>query len=119
MDLRRGSRALGAAILIAFMTGLFVLFRKAGLAYVLWRLQALLVTVIGASLVVFALIQILPGDVAAYMLGLYASPEALHQLQVGFGLDAPLWRQYLTLDQWLFRGQLWNQAIGIKCQSRS
>ena len=100
----KGTRALGAVILITLMTSLFVLFRKAGLAYVLQRIQSLLLTLIGASIVVFTLIQILPGDAAAYMLGLNASPEAIHRLQVDFGLDAPLWRQYWTWISRFFMG---------------
>ena len=102
----KATRALGTVILVAFMAGLFVLFRKAGLAYVLRRLKSLVLTLIGASIVVFTLIQILPGDAAAYMLGVNASPEALHQLQVEFGLDAPLWRQYWTWISGFFMGDL-------------
>jgi peptide/nickel transport system permease protein len=53
-----------------------------------------------SSVLVFGLVQILPGDVAAYMMGLNATPQALQHLRTELGLDLPLWRQYLdwTLD---------------------
>jgi len=44
------------------------------------------------------LVDVLPGDPAAYMMGLNASPRAIAALRAEYGLDAPAWRQYL---EWL------------------
>jgi peptide/nickel transport system permease protein len=49
----------------------------------------------GITLVVFALLQLIPGDPATTMLGLQARPEAVAALQRELGLDRPLWEQYL------------------------
>jgi peptide/nickel transport system permease protein len=49
----------------------------------------------GISLVVFALLQLIPGDPAVAMLGIQARPESLAALRHELGLDQPLWEQYL------------------------
>jgi len=49
----------------------------------------------GITLVVFALLQLIPGDPATTMLGLQARPEAVAALRHELGLDRPLWEQYL------------------------
>ncbi|WP_018633956.1 ABC transporter permease [Neomegalonema perideroedes] len=64
-------------------------------SYVLGRLFALLLTTLAASLIVFLLMQILPGDPAAVMLGVNAQPETLAALRTKLGLDQPLWTRYL------------------------
>ncbi len=50
---------------------------------------------IGITLVVFALLQLIPGDPATTMLGLQARPESIAALRQELGLDRPLWEQYL------------------------
>ncbi|MDD2869997.1 ABC transporter permease, partial [Neomegalonema sp.] len=64
-------------------------------SYVLGRLVSLLLTTLAASLIVFLLMQVLPGDPAAVMLGVNAQPETLAALRTKLGLDAPLWTRYL------------------------
>jgi peptide/nickel transport system permease protein len=49
----------------------------------------------GITLVVFALLQLIPGDPATTMLGLQARPEAVVALRRELGLDRPVWEQYL------------------------
>jgi len=66
--------------------------------YLAGRTVALLATLLAASLVIFVLVDVLPGDPAAYMMGLNASPRAIAALRAEYGLDAPAWRQYL---EWL------------------
>lgn len=56
--------------------------------YVAHRLASLVASLAVASLVVFAAIEIVPGDPAAYMLGMNASPETLAALRTELGLDA-------------------------------
>ena len=59
-----------------------------------------------ASLLVFFVVNLLPGDVATVMLGTNATPENVAILRHQLGLDQPLWVRYL---QWLWgmlRGDL-------------
>ncbi len=60
------------------------------------RLAQMIPVLIGVTLVAFALLQLIPGDPAASMLGLHATPEAVAALRHQLGLDQPLWKQYLT-----------------------
>ena len=50
---------------------------------------------IGITLIVFTLVQIIPGDPATTMLGVHARPESIEALNRELGLDKPLWRQYV------------------------
>src|SRR5688500_1620860 len=63
--------------------------------YILRRLVQMVPVLIGSTLIVFVLIQAIPGDPATAMLGTRATPEAVAALQRELGLDDPLWRQYL------------------------
>jgi peptide/nickel transport system permease protein len=49
----------------------------------------------GITLVVFGLLQLIPGDPATTMLGLQTRPEAVAALRRELGLDRALWEQYL------------------------
>lgn len=64
--------------------------------YVTGRFVSLVLTTLAASLVVFMLMQVLPGDPAAVMLGVNAQPDTLAALQKQLGLDQPLWTRYLA-----------------------
>jgi len=67
--------------------------------YLLHRLASAVATLLLASLVVFAVLEILPGDPARLMLGLNASPEAIETLRTQMGLDQPVVVRYL---EWLY-----------------
>lgn len=70
------------------------------------RLAGLLITLLVVSLVIFAVMDLLPGDPASIMLGTSASPETLAALRHDLGLDQPLLFRY---GQWLagvFSGNL-------------
>ena len=54
----------------------------------------LVVTVIGIVTVAFFMMRAIPGDPAQYMLGDYATTEALAVLRAKLGLDRPLLEQY-------------------------
>ena len=58
------------------------------------RIFTVLVTLLFASVIVFVITEIVPGDPAAYMLGLNASPEALASLRAEFGFDSPVVQRY-------------------------
>ncbi len=62
------------------------------------RLATLVVSLLGSSLAVFLLLNALPGDVTAAILGTNADPAAIAQLRERMGLDEPVLVRYL---QWL------------------
>ena len=74
------------------------------LIYVFQRLAVFVATLVGASLIVFAVMQILPGDAAQTMLGPTATPEAVAALSHKLGLDQPAAIRYLRWIAGAFRG---------------
>jgi peptide/nickel transport system permease protein len=64
-------------------------------AYLLKRLLIGAATMVVASLVVFSVLEILPGDPAQLMLGMNATPDALAALREQMGLNQPLPLRYL------------------------
>lgn len=73
-------------------------------AYILNRLLIGIATLVLASIVVFAVMEVLPGDPARIMLGMNATPEALASLQAQMGLDQPLVWRYLSWAGGLLTG---------------
>lgn len=70
------------------------------------RLGIFLLSLLGASLLVFLITQALPGDVAQVLLGTDATPQAVEALRAQLGLDRPLPVQYLDWLGGLLRGDL-------------
>lgn len=62
--------------------------------YILRRLLAIIPVLLGISVIVFALVHLVPGDVVSVLLGPTATPEARDALRKIFGLDKPLVAQY-------------------------
>lgn len=62
---------------------------------VLLRLAGLAGSLVAASVLVFVVINVLPGDPAAVILGTSATPAALAELRHSLGLDQPGWLRYL------------------------
>jgi peptide/nickel transport system permease protein len=60
------------------------------------RLVSLGLSLIAASLVIFAVIEVVPGDPAAFMLGLNAEPEAVAALRDELGLNGSRAARYLS-----------------------
>lgn len=65
-------------------------------AYLTRRLLSLILSLIVASLVIFAVIEVIPGDPASYMLGLNAKPETVAALRDQLGLNQSLPLRYLS-----------------------
>ena len=65
------------------------------LRYAATRLLSLSLSLAAASLVIFAVIEVIPGDPAAFMLGLNASPDTVAALRTELGLDGSLAERYL------------------------
>ena len=82
---------LGAALLAALVAA----GRAAGPGYLAARAGGLAATLLVASLVVFVLVQVAPGDPARAMMGLNADPASLHAVRLELGLEGPAWRRYL------------------------
>jgi len=62
--------------------------------FLLKRILTLIATLIGASIVVFLVLEILPGNAAEIMMGADASPEAVQALAEKLGLNQPAWERY-------------------------
>ena len=74
--------------------------------YVVKRVLQALLTLLLASALSFFVIQLAPGNfLDQYRQSPQFSPETLQQLEAQFGLDQPVWRQYLNwLYQVIFHG---------------
>lgn len=85
--------------------------------YVVRRLGYLVVTLFLMSIVVFAVTQMLPGNVAVMILGDYATPDSLRTLEEKLGLTLPYHEQYLRWFTKMLSGDFGeslvsNRAIG-------
>lgn len=74
--------------------------------YALTRLASLAASLVAASLVVFLALQVLPGDPAATMLGMNATPEATAALRADLGLQGSAPARYLGWVGGLVTGDL-------------
>ncbi len=70
------------------------------------RLTALMVTLFVASLLIFLLLEILPGDPAAVILGVGAQEDTLRALRAELGLDLPAPVRYLNWIGEVLQGDL-------------
>lgn len=71
----------------------------------------LAVSLLLASVLVFVVVNVLPGDVAAVMLGTGATPEALETLRHQLGLDQPGWVRYLEWIGSLLHGDFGTSVL--------
>lgn len=70
------------------------------------KVFALLLTLLAATLVVFLILEILPGDPASVMLGVNAEAETLQALRQEMGLDRPVVVRYTSWVKDLITGNL-------------
>jgi len=70
------------------------------------RIASLIVTLTVVSLLIFTVMNLLPGDPAAIMLGTSATPETLAALRTQMGLDEPLIVRYLAWLAGVLQGDL-------------
>jgi peptide/nickel transport system permease protein len=73
-------------------------------SFILGRLVSLVLSLIAASIVIFLVLEVVPGDPAQFMLGLNATPEATAALRTALGLDGPLLERYFTWMLGLLHG---------------
>ncbi len=74
------------------------------LVFFLKRTVSLMLSLVAASLVIFFVIEVIPGDPASFMMGLNASPEAVEAQRELMGLNLPLWERYFNWISGLVRG---------------
>ena len=66
------------------------------LRYLLRRLVILLLSLLIAAVVLFVLLRLLPGDPAAALVGVGATPEQIEAARAQIGSDQPLGAQFVT-----------------------
>ena len=79
--------------------------------FLLRRLLTLAATLVGASVVIFLVLDALPGNAAQMLMGADASPDAVRALTVKLGLDQPLGLRYLLWIKGMAVGDLGNSYV--------
>jgi peptide/nickel transport system permease protein len=87
--------------------------------YILRRLFSTIFTLLGITIVIFLLLRVARGSILDSILGIYSqrTPELIASMKAFFGLDKPLYVQYLMWLGQLLRGDLgtsWQTATPIK-----
>lgn len=80
--------------------------------YIVQRLIAGAITLLGVSLIVFLMLHLLPGDPARIIAGLLASEEDVARIRTQLDLDKPLVVQYA-----LFLGKLARADLGLSART--
>ena len=76
------------------------------LKFILRRLLLLIPVIIGLTVIMFAIARLLPGDPVGLAAGANATQEERTALAHEFGLDRPVWAQYLTYVSGIAHGDL-------------
>jgi len=76
--------------------------------FIFRRFLTLIATLVGASLIIFLVLDALPGNAAQMLMGADASPDAVRALMVKLGLDQPLHYRYVHWIKGLLTGDLGN-----------
>jgi ABC-type dipeptide/oligopeptide/nickel transport system permease component len=79
--------------------------------FVLYRPVQLIPVLLGISLVTFVLVHLIPGDPARILLGVRGSQEAIAAIHRQFGLDRPIFVQYLYFLYNLLQGEFGRSII--------
>ncbi|WP_370523362.1 ABC transporter substrate-binding protein [Brevundimonas sp. P7753] len=90
---------IAGAALLAFVGWRF------GVSWLLRKLSGHALTLAAATVVIFLLLQVVPGDPASYMMGLNASPESVAALRQQMGLEGSGIERYLAWLGDLLSGQ--------------
>lgn len=80
-------------------------------AELLNEVAVLVASLVAASILIFGLLATLPGDQAAVMGGMDATPEQLEALRAQLGLDRPVWERYLDWIGGVITGDLGTSAL--------
>jgi peptide/nickel transport system permease protein len=79
--------------------------------FFLRRILTLVATLFAASLIIFLVLDALPGNAAQMLMGADASPDAVRALTVKLGLDQPLTVRYLLWIKGMAVGDLGNSYV--------
>jgi peptide/nickel transport system permease protein len=79
--------------------------------FVLFRPIELIPVLFGISVVTFVLVRLIPGDPARILLGTRATPTALANIRAQYGLDEPIWVQYLYFLKNLAAGEMGRSTL--------
>ncbi len=71
----------------------------------------MVITLIGVSILVFLMMHLIPGDPVTYILGDFASEEAIVEMKKTLGLDQPLFIQYIDYIKNVLQGNLGTSYI--------
>lgn len=85
-------------------------------SYLLKRLGASLLTAFLATIIVFLLVRLVPGDVVAQMMGQAGDAAAERSMRAFFGLDAPIYVQYVVWIGNALQGDLgtsWTRGLPV------
>ncbi len=74
--------------------------------FVLTRPLQLIPVLVGISIITFVLIRLIPGDPVRVLLGPRSTASAIARIRAQFGLDEPIWVQYLYFVKNLFHGEM-------------
>ncbi|TBE49633.1 ABC transporter permease [Rhizobium ruizarguesonis] len=74
--------------------------------FVLTRPLQFLPVIFGISVITFILVRLIPGDPARNILGTRATPAALVSIRAQYGLDQPMWLQYVYFLKNLANGEM-------------
>ena len=74
--------------------------------FILSRPIQLIPVLFGISIVTFVMVHSIPGDPVRTLLGTKATPEAIERIRAQFGLDQPVWLQYVYFLDNLADGQM-------------
>ena len=77
------------------------------------RLLLMIPTLILVSILIFALAEVLPGDVGRTILGPYATQEQVEILNEQMGMDRPLYERYLSWAGGFVTGD-WGESLLLK-----
>lgn len=80
-------------------------------SYLLKRVSTMALTLFGVSIIVFMMVHFIPGDPVTYILGDFATEEAVEKLESQLGLDKPLVVQYFSYMWGALQGDLGTSYI--------
>lgn len=79
--------------------------------FVLFRPLQFIPVLFGISVITFVMVRLIPGDPARILLGARATPSALANIRAQYGLDEPMWAQYLYFLKNLGAGELGKSTL--------
>ena len=79
--------------------------------FILFRPLQFLPVLFGISAITFVLVRLIPGDPARILLGTRATPTAIANIRAQYGLDEPMWVQYLYFLKNLGAGEMGKSTL--------